>query len=142
MACRTYPLGSLRNYRYVVVFSLYQGKILLSRHRERTTWETQGGHIEPGEAPAEAARRELYEESGAVGYTIHSLCDYRSWNEETGLGANGVVFAAEIERLGPMPESEMAQTQLFDALPDRLTYPEITPVLYAFWEKARAEQEN
>ncbi len=142
MACRTYPLGSLQDYRYVVVFSRYQDKILLSRHRERTTWETQGGHIEQGETPVEAAKRELFEESGAVSYTIRSLCDYRSWNEETRLGANGVVFEAEIEQLGPIPESEMAQTQLFDVLPDNLTYPEIISVLYAFWEKARAAQET
>ena len=40
------------DYKYVVVFSRYQGRLLLSRHKERRTWETQGGHVEPGETPA------------------------------------------------------------------------------------------
>lgn len=132
MGCKTYPLGELEDYKYVVVLSCYQGKILLSRHRERQTWETQGGHIEPGETPLDAAKRELYEESGALEYAIRPLCDYRAWNEETGRGANGVVFAAEIEMLGPMPESEMAETRQFDTLPEEITYPEITPVLFAY----------
>ena len=57
MTCRTYEVGSLKSYKYVVILSEYQGKILLSQHKNRTTWETQGGHIEPGETPMEAARR-------------------------------------------------------------------------------------
>lgn len=63
MICKTYELGSLKNYKFVVVLSRYDGRVLLSRHRERSTWETQGGHIEQGEAPMDAAKRELYEES-------------------------------------------------------------------------------
>ena len=76
MISRTYEVGTLRTYKYVVTLSTYGGKLMLSRHRQRTTWETQGGHVEPGETPMEAARRELYEESGAVRYDIRALCDY------------------------------------------------------------------
>lgn len=46
----TIPLGSQEHYKYVVVCSNYQGKWLFSRHKERTTWETQGGHVEEGES--------------------------------------------------------------------------------------------
>src|SRR5450759_3451320 len=35
-------------------------RLVLCRHRDRSTWETPGGHIEPGESPREAAVRELY----------------------------------------------------------------------------------
>lgn len=131
MICRTFGFGALERYRYVVILSSWQGRILLSRHRARTTWETQGGHIEPGETPEQAARRELYEESGAVRYAMAALCDYWAGDEQTGVGASGRVFTAEIEELGPLPESEMAEVRLFDALPDELTYPAITPVLFA-----------
>lgn len=42
LTCRTYPVGTLKQYKYVVTLSEYQGKILLSRHKDRSTWETQG----------------------------------------------------------------------------------------------------
>lgn len=131
MICRTYPLGTLAAYQYVVILSRYRGRILLSRHRLRSTWETQGGHIEPGETPMQAARRELFEESGAADYDIAPLCDYWAGTREGVDGANGVVFAAKIRALGPMPESEMAEVREFDALPENVTYPAITPVLFA-----------
>lgn len=132
MTCKTYPLNSLKQYKYVVVLSEYQGKILLSRHRKRTTWETQGGHIEPGESPMDAAKRELYEESGAVDYSITPLCDYWAGVEGTDDWANGMVFRAVIKELGYIPESEMEEVKTFDALPASLTYPAITPVLFDY----------
>lgn len=130
MRCKVYELGFLEEYKYVVVLSEYNGKIVLSRHKERTTWETQGGHIEQGETPLDAAKRELYEESGAVDFEIKPLCDYRAWNEETGHGANGVVFHAVIHEFGAIPDSEMAEIREFTELPENLTYPAITPVLF------------
>ena len=116
MVSKTYNLGSLNTYKYVVILSEYNGSILLSRHKDRKTWETQGGHIESGETPLEAAKGELFEESGAVDFIIKPLCDYRAWNEETGHGANGVVFRAIIRQIGNMPESEMAEVRTFDFL--------------------------
>lgn len=119
--------------KYVVIFSRYQGKLLLSRHRSRETWETQGGHIEPGEFPEDAARRELWEESGARDFTLEPVCMY--WAEdrvgsEPYQGAWGAIFFADIEDLGPIPESEMAEVKQFDTLPEDVTYPHITPRLY------------
>ena len=131
MICRTYPVGALTALKYVVVLSRCRGGILLSRHRARSTWETQGGHIEPGETPEAAARRELYEESGALRYTLAPLCDYWAGDERTGEGSAGRVYRAQIMELGPLPASEMAETRLFPALPDELTYPAITSVLFA-----------
>ena len=122
-------LNSLGVYKYVVILSRYRGKLLLSRHRQRTTWETQGGHIEPGESPLEAARRELYEESGAMDFSLTPLFDYRAWDEHS--AANGMIFLAEIRTLGDLPQSEMDEVRLFDDLPHNLTYPGITPVLYS-----------
>ena len=129
MWCRMASLGTLGDYRFVVILSRCGGKILLSRHRERTTWETQGGHIEPGETPLEAAHRELWEESGARDYALAPVFDYRAGDADG--AASGMVFAAEIRRLGSLPPSEMAEVRLFDALPEQLTYPDITPVLFA-----------
>ena len=137
MISRIYEVGALKTYKYVVVLSTYCGKIMLSRHKQRTTWETQGGHVEPGETPLEAAKRELYEESGAVGYEVRPICDYWAGDEQTGEGATGMVFYAEIHERGELPESEMAEVRLFDALPENLTYPAITPELYAYFLKTK-----
>lgn len=138
MISRVYETGRLKTYKYVVVLSTYCGKLMFSRHKDRTTWETQGGHVEPGETPMDAAKRELYEESGAIRYDIRALCDYWAGNEITGEGATGMVFHAEIHELGPLPESEMAEVRLFDSLPDNLTYPAITPEIYACFLKEKA----
>ena len=132
MTCRTYETGTLKTYKYVVIVSEYRGKILLSRHKMRTTWETQGGHIEPGETPMEAAKRELFEESGALEFELEPLCDYWAGEEGTDDWANGMVFRAVIRSLGPIPDSEMARVESFDVLPGNLTYPAITPVLFAY----------
>ena len=128
MECRTHTLNKLKNYKFVVVISSYKGKIVLSRHKNRTTWETQGGHIETGENTLEAAKRELYEESGATIFTITPAFDY--WTCDKIGEANGMVFIAEIKEFTSIPDSEMEEIAFFDELPSNLTYPEITPVLF------------
>ncbi len=130
MICKTYPFGSLKQYKYALILSEYQGKILLSRHRERSSWETQGGHIEPGEQPLDAAKRELFEESGAVDFTLTPLCDCQAGEEGADGWDNGIAYRAVIRELGPLPESEMAEVRQFDALPDNLTYPGLTAALF------------
>ena len=131
---KIFPPGTLGAYDYVVMLSRYQDKFLLSRHKNRTTWEMQGGHIEAGETPEAAAKRELFEESGAISFNLVPLCDY--CGEEPGKNNYGVgmVFRADINELGIMPESEMAETGLFDKLPDNLTYPEITSSIFNCYE--------
>lgn len=139
MRCTIHELNELKTYRYVVVLSEYERKILLSQHRKRDTWETQGGHIEPGETPLDAARRELYEESGAVEFTIEPVFDY--WAGDQNSESNGMVFHARITKLAAIPEeSEMVRIQLFDALPDTLTYPGITPHLFRRLEEMKGKR--
>ncbi len=94
MTSKTYEIGRLQQYKYVVVLSEYEGNILLSRHKEDNMGDT-GGHIEFGEEPLEAAKRELYEESGAD-FEIEPLCDYWAGVEGTDDWANGMVFHAII----------------------------------------------
>lgn len=129
---RVCKAGTFGQYDYVVMLSRFRGKYILSRHKNRSTWEMQGGHIENGETPLDAAKRELYEESGAVDYHIEPLCDYSG--EEPGKHNNGtgMVFRVEISEIGTIPPSEMAETALFDEFPSDLTYPEITKAILAY----------
>ncbi len=127
LQCKIYPAATQESYKYVVVCSNYEGKWLLSRHKARDTWETQGGHIEAGETPMEAANRELYEESGVEAAELYPICDYLGYRG-TG-GAYGMVFLAVVHSLGALPESEMQEVKTFEVLPPNLTYPLVTPRL-------------
>ncbi len=49
---------------YAVVVDADAGQVLLVDHRLSGLWLPAGGHVEPGEHPAAAARRELHEELG------------------------------------------------------------------------------
>ena len=140
LKCNVYPLNSFDRYKYVVICSSYQGKWILSKHKERDTWETQGGHIEAGEAPIECAKRELFEESGICDADIYPVCDYVGYNSKS--SASGVVFLAIVHSLGNLPQSEMGEVCIFDTLPKNLTYPQTSPVLYGEAEKLLTKLSN
>ena len=133
LQCKVFPLNTLGKYKYTVICSSYNGKWILSKHRNRDTWETQGGHIEAGETPLEAAKRELYEESGIRDAEIYPVCDYLGYNHLR--SANGMVFLAVVHSIGELPESEMQEIGMFEELPENLTYPQTSPVLYREAEK-------
>ena len=133
LKCRVSPLGTLDDYKFVVVCSNFEGKWILSKHKKRDTWETQGGHIEQGEEPITTAKRELFEESGISDASVYPVCDYCGY-DDYGF-ANGVVFLAKAYSLGELPESEMRAVALFESLPDDLTYPLTTPILINEAEK-------
>ncbi len=48
----------------VAVFVVDRGRVLLLQHRALRRWLPPGGHVEPGEIPDDAARREVREEAG------------------------------------------------------------------------------
>lgn len=117
---------------FSVIAARYQGQWVFVRHKKRDTWEIPGGHLDPGETAEAAARRELWEETGATDFTLASICSYSvtSGEEET----FGMLYQAEVHALGPLPDTEIAEVRLFSSLPDKLTYPHIQPLL---WEKAK-----
>ncbi len=43
-----------------------EGRVLLLKHRDTNLWVAAGGAIEPGESPADSAKREMWEETGLV----------------------------------------------------------------------------
>ena len=129
LQCTIHPFGTLPNLKYVVVCSFYEGKYMLSRHKKRDTWETQGGHIDSGESPLEAAKRELFEESGVKDADLFPVCDYFGYDADS--SSDGTVFLAVIHQLGTMPDSEMKEIGTFDVLPENLTYPNVSPKLFA-----------
>lgn len=57
----------------VSIFARHDGRVLLIKHRRLGTWLPVGGELNPGETPLEAARRELFEETGLEGQFLGQL---------------------------------------------------------------------
>ena len=133
LRCEIHPFGTLQPLRFVVICSFFRGQPFLSFHEKHQSWETQGGHIEEGETPEEAAKRELYEESGVQDTELIPVCDYFAWDAEG--SSNGRVYAARIREIPALPDSEMQKTAAFSGLPENLTYPSVTPVLFSEAQK-------
>ncbi len=121
---RTLPEAGLA---FAVIVAFQDDRLVMVRHRDRDTWEIPGGHREPEEAIEATAHRELREETGAERYRLKAVCDYAV--EKEGRASHGRVFWADIEQLGTLPASEIAEVALFERLPARLTYPAIQPLL-------------
>jgi 8-oxo-dGTP diphosphatase len=87
---------------HVLVLPFYQGSLLFTLHSSRG-WEVPGGKIEPGERPAQAAAREVWEETGANLKELIQIGEYRVTNEN-GTSFSKAIFAATVERWGVRPD--------------------------------------
>lgn len=56
--------------KFAVILARKDGQWIFCKHRDRDTFEVPGGHREPGEEIIDTAKRELYEETGAIKFTI------------------------------------------------------------------------
>jgi 8-oxo-dGTP diphosphatase len=114
---------------YSVISAKFRGNWIFVRHHQRSTWEIAGGHIEEGETSADAAGRELTEETGALNFSLECIATYSViMNGETGWGR---LYMAYVTELGPIPDiSEIAEMKLSDHLPENLTHPDIQPHLF------------
>lgn len=114
--------------KFAVIASRKDGKWLWCKHKERDTYEIPGGHREQGEDITETARRELYEETGAVKFDLSQVCVYGV--EKDGEETLGMLFYAEVQELESELHSEIECVECFDEVPERLTYPLIQPYLF------------
>ncbi|MDA3731141.1 NUDIX domain-containing protein [Niameybacter massiliensis] len=113
--------------KYAVIASRYKGQWVYCKHKERDTFEVPGGHREQGETIVECAKRELYEETGAVAFELIQIGVYSVVRGD--IETFGMLFFAEISELGKLPDMEIEQISFFDEIPEKLTYPLIQPKL-------------
>jgi len=106
------------------------GELLLGRRADTGTWGIPGGIIEPGEEPADAAVREIFEETGVIAMpemlaavTVSGPITYRNGDQVRYLellfrcravGGNAQVNDSESVEVGWHPAGNLPQ------LPDRV----------------------
>lgn len=117
--------------KFAVIIAMSKGKWVFCKHRERETYEVPGGHREEGECIDDTARRELYEETGAVEFTIKPVCVYSviSGEGEAGTETFGKLYFAEVTEFEEQLHSEIEKMILTDELVENWTYPLIQPKL-------------
>lgn len=117
--------------RFAVIIAKYDGKWVFCKHKERSTWEVPGGHREPDEDILDTAKRELYEETGAIDFEIYPVCVYSVTALDNFDGAEtfGKLFYADIHTFEKELHSEIERIAITDELPASWTYPEIQPKL-------------
>ena len=117
--------------KFAVIISFYHGKLVLCRHKDRDTYEIPGGHREADESILDCAKRELFEETGAIAFDIEPLCAYATMGKNrvnvSGDIIYGMLFVADIKKMGKL-EYEISEILFADKLIGNLTYPDIQPL--------------
>lgn len=117
--------------KFAVIVTAHHGKWVFCKHRNRDVYEIPGGHRETGEEILAAAKRELYEETGAVEYEMKPVCVYSVTAPDNFHGEEtfGMLYFAEVEVFERELHFEIEKIELFDEPPSRWRFPEIQPRL-------------
>jgi 8-oxo-dGTP diphosphatase len=107
------------------------GRVLLVRRADTGTWSLPAGAIDPGEQPADAAVREVYEETGVriaverlagvalreVTYPHGDVCQFLTvWFRCRAIGGRAVVNDEESSAVGWYDPQELPGLDAFDRL--------------------------
>ena len=125
--------------KFAVIVTKTNGHWVFCKHKDRNTLEVPGGHREPGEDILATAKRELFEETGAIDFSIEPVCVYSvtaSWNFD-GQETFGMLFYADVKSFEKELHSEIERIVIQDDLPTEWTYPEIQPLLMREIQKRR-----
>lgn len=123
---------------FAVIVARTDGKWVFCKHKERDTFEIPGGHREYGETIDEAARRELYEETGALEYSLSKVGIYsviKDGDKEN--ESFGMLYYADIYKFEEELHSEIEKIIITENLIEHWTYPEIQPKLIEYWQGSK-----
>ncbi len=123
-------------FKFAVILAKKGGQWIFCKHKDRDTLEFPGGRREKEgetfcETILETARRELYEETGAIDFDIRPLTPYsvivKMDENEAGEESFGMIYYAEVRTLEKELHSEIEEIILMDQMPEAMTYPQIQP---------------
>lgn len=113
--------------KFAVIVAKYNNKLVFCKHKDRDTLEIPGGHRESGENIDVTAKRELFEETGAMEFNIKPVCVYSVTN---GVCENfGMLYFADVKSFSGELKNEIEKIFFLDELPQNWTYPKIQPIL-------------
>ena len=117
--------------KFAVIISKADNKLVFCKHRDRNTYEVPGGHREDGETIMDTAKRELYEETGAIEYTLKPICVYSVTAPDNFNGEEtfGMLYYADILSFEDELHNEIERILITEHLVDQWTYPLIQPKL-------------
>ena len=117
--------------KFAVIIAKTNNKWVFCKHRKRNTFEVPGGHREDGELVIDTAKRELYEETGALEYTLKPVCVYSVTAPDNFDGEEtfGMLCYADILSFEKELHSEIERIVITEHLVDQWTYPLIQPKL-------------
>ena len=109
-----FDIGPLASGEAVV---MRDDRLLLIRRADDGLWALPGGITDPGETPAQTARRELWEEAGIDGRVTQLLgiFDSRLWHSDKKIHFYHVVFRLEADDPEPRLSSEATAAAYFAA---------------------------
>jgi len=115
--------GSLEHIGYVSMVVKYNEKFVFSYHRKSEKWDHIGGHVEKGETPLAAAKRELFEETGAIDFDIVPVFDCETFKQDGTLHNNTRKYFVKVREFTNLPDgSEMDKIGFFDEIPVDFRY--------------------
>ncbi len=122
--------------KFVILLAKYNDKLVIIKNTKRGGWEIPGGNREQGESVEAAARRELYEETGAIQSELEPF-GIIQWN-----GSYGMVFYAAITQLTDLLDYEIEEVKFVDQLPAGLNMGELFYLIERKWMENSMRKET
>jgi len=120
-----------------IVFTFYDTRYVMTYHPKRKGWEFPAGKREQNETSIECAKRETFEEMGAILSNITPLGYYLVRKDNNSFKT--AVFVSNVDKFEPKPHwSETDLVKLFEELPENISYKDdVYKIVLDYIEKNR-----